>query len=54
MNIEQIILRKLEEIREYEWTPDNSLKIWGNYIKDGESLLEAIARNLAEAVEKEQ
>lgn len=53
-SIQAKILDRLKEIREFEWTHDDSLKIDCRYIKEGEPLLEAIARNLTEAVMNER
>ncbi len=48
----QLFRKRLEKIREFEWTDDDSLKIWSQEIKPGEDLLDCIARHMTEAITK--
>lgn len=51
LNLEKIIQRILSSQIEYEWAGD-SLKIWGKLIKKDESVVQALARNLAQSLER--
>jgi hypothetical protein len=50
-------LARLKEIREYEWTHDNAIKICEEYgdqkgVRKGEMVLESIARHMVEVLEE--
>lgn len=51
-------LKRLKEIREYEWN-SYDIKLWGERsdqggVREGETALEAIARHMVEVLEEKQ
>ena len=56
MTLEQLIKAKLEEIIDDKWMADEcrfSLKIDYRFVRNGEPLLDAIARNITEAIRQD-